>query len=214
VRHTCLRALEGVFLRLKRAFVSRDVRAKRALLISPLLVTVFVLSLVQHSHPANREAGTGKTVTGYGDPLSYIADRSPGEREGGALLSTKPIFGPQERVLPSERDREPAAGIPSEATNPVFGAAPQDVPGSAGALPAGVPDDSAVAGLGPEFFPGGGFPNVPNGTQLLPFVSGPGGSIISAVPEPASWVMFILGFGTVGCWLRAGRSRKRREAST
>jgi hypothetical protein len=175
------------------------VRAKRALLISPLLVTAFVLSLVQHSHPANREVGTGETVTGFGDPLSYIADRSPGERE---------------RVLPSERDREPAAGIPSEATNPVFGAAPQDVPGSAGALPAGVPDDSAVAGLGPEFFPGGGFPNVPNGTQLLPFVSGPGGSIISAVPEPASWVMLILGFGAAGCVLRTSRGRKRGEAST
>jgi len=35
------------------------------------------------------------------------------------------------------------------------------------------------------------------------------GSFVSAVPEPATWALFILGFGFVGAAMRAGRDSKR-----
>jgi len=39
-----------------------------------------------------------------------------------------------------------------------------------------------------------------------------GGISISAVPEPATWVMLILGFGGIGLMLRAARQRRTLAA--
>jgi hypothetical protein len=197
----------------------RTFQRKRTLLLLPLLVAVFFVAVAEHGHPATGKAGTAglagapANFAALGDPLSYIADRSPGERGAGTLLSTKPNFGPQERVLSTERDRNPPAGVPSEMTNPVFGTLPAG-PGTENALPGAiaVPGDGGAGDSGDTgFFPGGGFPSVPNATQFLPFAAGP--TILTdvpGVPEPATWAMLILGFFAVGMSLRR-RGRKQPQ---
>ena len=145
------------------------------------------------------------------DPLSLIAERSPGARADGSLLAAKRGKGvkPVELVMSTSRERAPSV---SEAP------APASVPDSL-AIPAeplvtaGVPVDAAPgdAILGPpqELPPGVGNPGF-----LVPIGSVPGDSgtpgcctpppdTVPAVPEPETWVMLILGFFMVGAALRA-----------
>ena len=137
------------------------------------------------------------------DPLSLFADRSPGERGAGPLLSTKP----EERVLSTVRDRDP--GMLPAADDPVFASA---LPG-AGDPPVGGPAGEDPL-IGPAIFSGpyypfagpeGGF--IPGTAPLAPPPTGP---ILSAVPEPATWAVMILGFFAVGAAMRR-RGRKRPD---
>jgi hypothetical protein len=54
--------------------------------------------------------------------------------------------------------------------------------------------------------------NNPIDPSTFSFTAGWVGNVVSAVPEPATWALFILGFGTVGCTLRSAR-RQRNAAS-
>lgn len=181
-------------------------RWKRTLLLVPLFVGLFFVAVAERGHPAASKVskpGKGGLLAMLADPLSLFAERSPGERGTGALLSTKP-GGPHERVLAEVRDRDPAAGAPGAAAppgpnDPVFGVAP-DTFSPGGDPGAGAPPGDAAGG-DPDFspfFPGGGGGAPAFLQRGTPFVS-PG---IPAVPEPATWAMLILGFFGVGTALR------------
>ena len=182
-------------------------------------VLLFFAAVVERGHPAISKIRQAGIIAALADPLSLFAERSPGERGGGALLSTKP-GGPHERVLSEVRDRDPPAGDP----DPNFAVAPEDLAALTGGAPGagGAPGDPAGDPLGDRFFapsgPGGGpaflpasFGPPPNGPPpngpippvIDPIIPGAG-----AVPEPATWAMLILGFFAVGAAMRRRERRK------
>jgi hypothetical protein len=156
------------------------------------------------------------------NPLSIFAGRSPGPRADGVLYQTKPKLAathrqrprplglvPHERVLSTGRARPLVPFAPAAEAPPL-------------AL-LGTPTPLAFApGLGgPEYLPsafdvpGFGFGDVPGFAGVggppeseAPPPGGPG----PAVPEPATWLMLIVGFGWIGHSLR--RNRAAVPAST
>ena len=172
------------------------------------------------------------------DPLAVLAGRSPGLRPGGALLQTKlrredaggrrSNDAPDERVLSAVRTRP---GEPSLLTS---GFAPDDILGTLlptdaqilnpGASAPGsfvLPGTASVGSGGGGFFGGGGtIGSGPGGggsavTPPPPTISPP--PPVASVPEPASWLTMLVGFGVVGALLRrfgspigAGRRDARR----
>lgn len=186
-------------------------RWKRTLLLVPLLVGLFYAVGVERGHPANGKPGRGGGLLAMlADPSTLFAERSPGERGAGPLLSTKPDFGPHERVLASERERDPAIGDPPAADDPVFGISPNTLPAGGDPGDGALPGDPDGGGGSPFFSPAGGNfggPQfLPRGAPLVPpVVTNPG---IPGVPEPATWAMMILGFFGVGTAIRR-RARAR-----
>jgi hypothetical protein len=205
---------------------TRSLRWKRTAVLVPMLVILFFTAVVERGHPAiGKGSRTAALVAALMDPLSLIADRSPGERGAGALLSTKLAkAGPEERVLSNVRDRPPAAGDADSGMlppgNDLFAPAPgSDVLGSnggpsGGGIPGG--GGEGPAGLGPPGFAPFGAPFAgPEGEIIpgrAPFVSPPTVPIASAVPEPGAWAVMILGFFAVGAALRR-RGRKQAGLS-
>lgn len=194
---------------------TRGKRWKRAALLAPVLVGLLVVAVVEGGHPAagkagqsGTKAGTGGLLAALADPLSLFAERSPGGRGAGPLLSTKPGLAPEERVLSEVRERDPGPGI-----DPVFGVAPDGLaPGSdpaagdpgGGDPGGGDPFGGGPGGGGPSFGPFAAFN--PTQPELLPFAPGsPPDPGIPAVPEPATWAMLILGFFAVGMAVRRRR---------
>jgi hypothetical protein len=162
------------------------------------------------------------------DPLSILANRSPGERSHGVLASTKPgrrelpgqppggsgkpPFVPHERVLPQIRTRPPGSGGPP--------------------IPDVVPTVSGGGGFVPEIFVGQtitpGFIEIPPwgsvgppGMILPPILGGsPGGPLpppapppppaVSSLPEPTTWATAIPGLCLIGGLLRRHRAATAR----
>jgi hypothetical protein len=131
---------------------------------------------------------TDLLAAAFRDPRSMLDDRSPGDRDIGALYDTKPQlekFFPKERVLPMTRERRLFDLPPEEPEAEIadFG------------IPTGAPQ--AVGFLAPP-------PPPPQLGQLAPVVGAP--SLPGAVPEPETWLMNILGLFAV-----AGAMRYRRR---
>ena len=151
----------------------RGRRWKRALLLAPVLAGLFAVAVVEAGHPANGKAGgtKGGLFAALADPLSLFAERSPGGRGAGPLLSTKPGLAPEERVLSEVRERDPGPGI-APGIDPVFGVAPDGLaPG--GDPPAG--DPGGGPGGGDPFGGGGPGPFAafnPGQPEFLPFAPG------------------------------------------
>ena len=161
------------------------------------------------------------------NPLSVLAGRSPGPRLSGALYQTKPRIAsgqrgrpmprrqamppPSERVLSVTRSRPGAPAL----VGPLGAAAPDlgllGSPGPFSDLP-GLPAFSNAPGFD---VPDIGFGGIAPGTSFLPNPGGgsgggnpsspPPGSPGSAVPEPTTWLMLILGVGLIGQALRRQR---------
>ena len=196
--------------------VRRRQRWKRTLLLVSAFVLLFFAAVVERGHPAISKVRQAGIIAALADPLSLFAERSPGERGGGALLSTKP-GGPHERVLSEVRDRDPPAGDPPAD----FAIAPEDLAALPGGAPGagGAPGDPGGDPLGDRFFAPSG-PGGFGGPAFLPasFGSPPGGPIppvidpiipgAGGVPEPATWAMLILGFFGVGAAMRRRERRK------
>ena len=156
------------------------------------------------------------------DPASILAARSPGARASGALAQTKlaqtkrryaksgipHLAGPTERVLGQARTR-PTGALPlGDAVDPVIGTL-VDIPQNAFG---GIGDGSPLSG--PTVVAFGGPPVTCVG------VIGGGGGVgggggggdtpvtppVSAVPEPSTWLMTILGFFAAGIGLRRRRA--------
>ena len=66
-------------------------RWKRTLLLVPLLAGLFFVAVAGSGDPAIGKATKAAAIlAALNDPLSLFAERSPGGRGAGALLSTKP----------------------------------------------------------------------------------------------------------------------------
>lgn len=185
----------------RRGSAQRRERKRNTWKLWPLAAgMLFALGLDQFAAGGRSIAAIAQAVS---DPLSLLAQRSPGERTPGAKFASKP-----ERAATS-MPKAVAAPSPSEAPQaylamPVIEPPLPDFPPF---VPAG-----AIPPLGPSFLPasfGGGIPPWFGGTGVPPF----GPPLIpptpaseppppSPVPEPASWAMMILGFGIIGGALR------------
>lgn len=140
------------------------------------------------------------------------------------------LFGaPIERVLAGVRERPPEpdfVGPPPAAplvqTLPEFAMGGRPPPGGFPAAPASIggpgfiPLANPPGGGGP---PGGGKPpgdtppsDTPPGGGPPPSDSPPGGPPISAVPEPAAWMLTIMAVFGLGAALRRKRSRRHQAA--
>jgi len=146
------------------------------------------------------------------DPQSVLDDRSPGEREAGALAQTKEAY-------PMLIDASPL---------PPIGEAPEDVPKAFAAIIP--PEETAI-------FPDASAPGTPPMTPIIlpgetaptptfpvrPILSLPApppviffdsptapdtpvteGPTVPGVPEPGTWATMIVGFLTIGAILRRG----------
>ncbi len=158
---------------------------KRAFLLAPVLLGLFLVTLVDPGHLAYARV-EGAFAQALRDPLSLFSDRSPGERTGGVLRSTK---GPRERVLPVVRERDPAGDAAA-------------VPPVADPVLAGLPDGGVVPmGPGIEMFPptfyypaDGDGPNPPG----PPDPPDPPDPPVVPVPEPATWFVMLFGLLAMG----------------
>lgn len=156
------------------------------------------------------------------NPLSLFDERSPGDRADGSLLATKQGKGrvnPVEFAMGTGRQRAPmmpegAAPAPAspELTPESFAAS--DVPvsvipeeailASPEGPPVGLDNPGVIIPIGsvPDVsFP----PTLPPGTPPV-CCTGPPGTP-PAIPEPATWLMMIVGFFMVGVALRARPNR-------
>ncbi len=189
----------------------RRKRWLRLLLLVPVLLGLLLVAITESDHSAAGEGHKGgMLLAALKDPLSLFTERSPGGRGPGALLSTKPGLTPHERVLSMVREHEPPNFVFPGVDGPITALVPQSLasisdgdPGNDGVSgdPGGDPDFFA------PFFPGSqpSYPAVFPGPALAP--TPPSDPIISAVPEPATWAMMILGFFAVGAAVR-----RRRQA--
>jgi hypothetical protein len=199
----------AVLARLRdRVAVHARSRRGQAILTGSLIAVLLTVGVVDQGHPAaSKSSAAGNEELAALGPLDILAERSPGERGTGPLLSTKP----DERVLSEVRDR-PTPGTAPEAGEPVFGAAPGATDPSGAAPPAaGPPNDAGVPG---DDFGNPGFVNGPAGFApsgptggVFPVADSPTG--VGAVPEPSTWAFLILGFGFVGTRLRRAPKAKK-----
>lgn len=200
----------------------------RALFLSPIAAAILVLF--------NSGGNGGLLASVWHDPLSVIAGRSPGEREAGVLVDTKPALPtslaalgapgtePWERVLGPVRHRPGEPLLDDLGT----GLAPQPLladlqdPGLLDGLDFGSPTLPALSPsgarapsprLGPTRVPDVSYlPNCCDTTDPVLPVPEPGTPTdpASPVPEPGTWLMHILGMLAVGGALRHRNRRDRR----
>ena len=177
-----------------------------------LLLGVLALPLPGGSASGLAAQGATMLAAALSDPMAVFAGRSPGERGNAQLVQSKPMAAlmPSERVLSPVRDRPAppiAANLDSlpnrvmEVINPAASPIPGiGMPGNgtSTALPPGTPGSSG--GLLPPPGGGGGGGTLPPGPPIPP------PPVISAVPEPATWIMMIAGVGMIGWQLRRRRA--------
>lgn len=162
----------------------RRFRRDYALFLAPVALALLLLAAVTQ----NAEL----LASAWRDPATVLEERSPGERDPGALYSTKPerILArvlPAERVLPVVRERF----APEEAPlADEFGF-----------------DEPALAAFAPEIVEDLPLPPPPPVLTVSTVPDGlPPPTVPGAVPEPATWLVSILGLFAV-----AGAMRRRNR---
>jgi hypothetical protein len=161
------------------------------------------------------------------DAAALLDARSPGEREAGILLASKPAREPKSMIMSMAQERE--NGVPAlveRALGRLGPSASADVPdliplpdllldgspvqalASALGLPrSGAPVPSFAGGLP---LPGGGGSGGGGGGGPGSETPEPNPPVVSPVPEPSSWIIMIAGFVLVGWVLRRGRAAGRQ----
>lgn len=195
--------------------------ARRGRLLQRLAIGLTAVTLIAGVADGGRLATTVARAAGMDEVL---AGRSPGERLAAELTKTKRMAAaapqpertaralPRVRTPAAEAVARPAAALPGAPD--LFGPALLDqapVPPvfAGGFLPAPGPGGFYS---GPSFLPapgigGGGIGGGGGGGGLLP---GPGETPV--VPEPATWLLMILGFGALGFRMRQRRVRAFADA--
>lgn len=185
-----------------------------ALLVIMTIVAVAALSTFYFVHSARGGAAVARF---FADPLAVFAARSPGKRGEGVLLQTKPGYvrprihngdvaasKPSERVLTNVRFRPPTApwedvppfNVPQITDGPL-------VPGEDSPLKPGLNLPFSGSNFDGGDGIGGGGSNIGGGGGGIGTGPEP-----SAVPEPATWAMMIVGFFSAGVALRRRRRLK------
>ena len=200
---------------------------------SPRSKWVAVALLAPAALAATALSGSGKFAAvsaAFADPLSVFAERSPGARAEGALTQSKParkaVPGPsgqpassKGRSAPTQGAGQIDPGVPpafeaidlgqsgDEASADGVGFVPFETgPFGRGGSGAGF----AIDGLGGGAIGGGGLvPPSPPGGVPLPDPTPP----VSAVPEPQTWLMMLVGFFLLGAALRSRRPAGVASAS-
>jgi hypothetical protein len=161
--------------------------------------------------------------------LAMLDARSPGEREKGELTSTKPAAAvadsPRQRALgktfppkPTPTEQLAKAIVPSPPAPPDQIVPPVAPPTLAEVVAPAAPFAAPnLASVGPAIFGvggigGGGAPGgAPGGGGSAPggdtAVVTPTPPVTSAVPEPGTWLMMLVGFGMIG----SAMPRRRRR---
>lgn len=162
------------------------------------------------------------------DPASILDARSPGRRADGALTQTKnkrryakvasaTRGKPTERVLGQARTRPDVAAVPAGAADPLVEtpvAVPQGTFSDAVATAGNPVTGAAIVAGTPGFGIGGG--TVGGGGGGTPGGTNPDGGTtppVTAVPEPSTWMMTILGFMGMGIGLRRRKAAARRAVA-
>lgn len=206
----------GISSKARHSPVARRLKSwKKGVLLAFLLAGAAMLAIGENNRALIAEV--------LRDPLSILAQRSPGERDPGALLQTKKPHtrvaaagrpraappAPTERVLSAVRTRPPPMlGIDTLALGPIIPVIdapvfPVPPPLTGRILPAGVP--IAFVNPPPSICCGG---EVPPGPPVTPPVVPP-----APIPEPQTWLTMILGFFAMGWALRRRRTQETREAA-
>lgn len=202
------------------------------------MLSASALALVGLTVLSANQQGSSAIAAALKDPLSLLAQRSPGGRAPGALTQTKPVAAaladapgsavpvlPSERVLSNVRSRPPIVpGFAAPGADLLgLGDAPV-APGELLPLGGGIPVASGLgfaalppiiggggAGGGSIAPPGGGGGNPSPGDSgvVPPDSGGPSVPPVSGVPEPATWLTMIMGFLAIG-----GAMRKRLAAGS
>ena len=169
-----------------------------------------------------------------GNALAMLASRSPGERTTGELVNIKSIAN----GAPALADRGPRQRLLARSLPPGEGVGTAGLPGDgiAGLIVPPVPviPDGLFASAPPESLPGnlpifGGIPIIGGGGGFIGSPGGGGGGggggtpenpvppvtppvvvpPVTAVPEPETWALMLLGMGLCGMALR----RRRRSVT-
>lgn len=166
---------------------------ERVLFLAPIAMALAALFLFTQ----NKEL----FAASWRSPVAVMTDRSPGLRDAGALYNTKPqrirpvMAEPVERVLPGVRERLLPVDAPGETPLALT------LPSPAIVVPEGPAPLLSFGEAPPQAF-----------TALPPSTSSCCGTTTTttAVPEPSTWLMNILGLFAVGGAMRY-RNRKLRE---
>ena len=151
--------------------------------------------------------------------VALLDQRSPGERTAGELASNKKRLAakPQQRALGKVRPALPAPFVKA-LTTPIADVVEQAIPIAgldspllASVLPGPVliSTPGGIGGGGPGG--GGGGPGGGGGGPPPPSVEVP--PVVTSVPEPGTWLTFILGFYLLACALRRQRLAKASGAA-
>jgi hypothetical protein len=181
-----------------------------------------IVNSIAHRFGSTVSQSVHDGVQGIKTVAAMMAERSPGERAQGALASLKHKRAPaiHERALP--KVRRPAAPPISPLAAIVAGPpVPPAIPPAAPIYslmtgpPTAIPPIGAIpvsGGGGPPIIgsPGGGGGGG-GGVIVPPVTTTPGTPTpptqTSAVPEPGTWALMLLGFGFVGLAVRRDRRR-------
>jgi hypothetical protein len=189
------------------------------------LITLLVLA------PSSPAATAARAM--LADPLRLLALRSPGERPAGAMLSVKPPRPGEPRPITGPAPpprlsvlRIPQATGPGSATPIAPGGLPgaplepfTDSPDGAEAYPPPFPPPMWPWPEEPDLVVGDPFPTPPPTNPppvtppiLPPVTPEPPLPPTTPIPEPSTWLLWILGFLGVGGLLRRGRPAAARPS--
>lgn len=200
-----------------------------------------IMSSVANAFGNSGQSKSTGFVASVKDALGLIADRSPGARQGGQLINKPAKLASLEGRYRTNRDHNaepngrgrvrnrliPSRAPPAAHTVPgvlplqIADLLPQlgtaDASPSRSLVPAGLTLPSSgssgggfFSGPGPVFIGGGGMPGP---TAVIPppplVVIQPGP--VTAVPEPATWIMFIVGVAAIAHSMRRRAKKQRRS---
>ena len=177
-------------------------------------VIASVGAMAATSLSASASAGSRK---GLSDPLSMIRSASPGTRTAGALpnkVRPKKVVvrrAPVHQAKVAARRPKPVSAVLPTAVEAPMSIGASSVPLATAATPLPLAAPIVVAATSSSAVP---FLALPAVLSVLTIGGGGGGtSITSAAPEPATWLMMILGFGFLGTTMRSRRRAERWSTS-
>ncbi|OYW46575.1 MAG: hypothetical protein B7Z08_12095 [Sphingomonadales bacterium 32-68-7] len=195
-----------------------------------LLAASVPVALSVNSSRADAAPNAGVTAGTGSDALADLENRSPGERLVGVAMKAARAVSQALGVSPAEPEKRAERALPRPPAAPAGEEIAFAIPDPAAPLlPTEAPELAGLPGElgplaslpGPSFSGGFGYVPVSGGGGSIGGGGGPGGTTpggegggappVSAVPEPATWAMMIMGFGLLGGAMRR-QSRKNRLA--